>query len=289
MKVRVHATIANFGPGFDVFGVGIGEPYDELSFRESDEWSIRVEGFPVPADETNVAVVAARALARLVGEDVPLELKLRKGIRPGSGLGSSGASSLAGALAMARVLGVEDEGLILRAAMEGERAASGSAHPDNVVPAYYGDFTIISTPLHVDRIPVDFRVAVVLPEVEVPTREARRALPGKVPIGDAVSNVALAASLVKALIEGDMERAGMFLDDRIALPYRLKLMPWYGTVRRAAMEAGAWGFSVSGSGPAVFALGEDVVQIGKAIVEAFEGLGISAKAYVARAGVGVVP
>jgi homoserine kinase len=290
MRVRVHATIANFGPGFDVFGVGIGEPYDELTFRESDEWSVEVRGFPVPADETNVAVVSAKALADLLGEEVALRMELKKGIRPKSGLGSSGASSLAGALAMARVLGVEDEGLILRAAMEGEKAASGSAHGDNVVPAYYGDFTVIesSEPLRVWRLPVDFEVVAVLPSVEIPTSEARRVLPPKIPRGDAVRNLALASSLVLALRENDLPAVGRLLDDRIALPYRKSLMPWYETVRKAALEAGAYGFSVSGSGPAVFALGEDVAQIGKAIAEAFSGIGIEADVYVTKAGRGAL-
>lgn len=290
MKVRVHATIANFGPGFDVFGVGIGEPYDELSFRESSEWEIRVKGHDVPADVRNTAVVAARALAEMVGENIALKMELKKGIRPRSGLGSSGASSLAGALAMARVLGVEDERLILRAAMEGERAASGSAHGDNVVPAYYGDFTIIESyePLRVQRIPVDFEVVAVLPAVEIPTSEARRVLPPKIPLKDAVRNIALASSLVLALKENDLKAVGRLLDDRIALPYRRRLMPWYDRARKAALEAGAYGFSVSGSGPAVFAVGGDVAQIGKAVAEAFEEFGIEVDVYVTKAGRGAV-
>lgn len=288
MRVRVHATIANFGPGFDVFGVGIGEPYDELRFRESDEWVIRVRGHKVPENPDNVVIVSAKALASMVGEDVALEMELAKGIRPKSGLGSSGASSLAGALAMAKVLGVEDERLVLRAAMEGERAASGSAHGDNVVPAYYGDFTIIESnePLRVWRIPVDFEVVAVLPAVEIPTNEARGVLPSKIPREDALRNIALAASLVLALKEDDLQAVGRLLDDRIALPYRKRLMPWYETVRRAALEAGAYGFSVSGSGPAVFAIGEDVAQIGKAVAEAFSGMGIDSDVYVTKAGRG---
>ena len=290
MRVRVHATIANFGPGFDVFGVGIGEPYDELSFRESDEWVIEVKGYEVPDDDSNVAVIAAKALASIVGEELALKMELRKGIRPKSGLGSSGASSLAGALAAAKVLDVENDSLILRAAMEGERAASGSAHGDNVVPAYYGDFTVIESyePLRIHRIPVDFDVVAVLPSVEIPTSEARRVLPQKIPREDAIKNVALAASLVIALGEGDLRAVGRLLDDRIALPYRKSLMPWYGRVRKAALDSGAYGFSVSGSGPAVFAIGEDVAQIGKAVKEAFGEMGIDAHVHITKAGRGAL-
>jgi len=288
LRVRVSATIANFGPGFDVFGVGIGEPYDELEFKESDEWAIEVEGFPVPADGRNVAVVSAKALASLVGEELHLRMRLRKGIRPRSGLGSSGASSLAGALAAAKVLGVEDEGLIIRAALEGERAASGSAHGDNVIPAYYGDFTIIESlvPLRVHRIPVDFPVVTVLPEVELPTRKAREVLPDSVPREDAVRNVALAGALVRALLTGDLETVGRLLDDRIAFPYRLGLMPWFEAVRQSALDAGAYGVFISGSGPAVFALGDNLEEIGRAIAEAFGEMGMKAEVYVTRAGRG---
>lgn len=288
MKVLVPATIANFGPGFDVFGVGIGEPYDELEVKESSEWEIEVKGFEVPADGSNVAIIAAKALAALTGEELHLKMKLRKGIRPKSGLGSSGASSLAGALAAAKVLGVEDDELIIKAALEGEKAASGSAHGDNVVPAYYGDFTIIESlkPFRVHRIPVDFPLVAVLPEVEVPTCEARKVLPEKIPRKDAVKNVALAGALVRALIANDLKTVGRLLDDRIAFPYRKRLMPWFEGVRKAALDAGAYGAFISGSGPAVFALGEDPGSIGKAIAEAFEDMGIGAEVYVTHAGRG---
>ncbi|ACS90172.1 homoserine kinase [Thermococcus sibiricus] len=290
MKVRVHATIANFGPGFDVFGVGVGKPYDELSFKESDEWMVRVKGYQVPENSNNIAIVSAKALAAMVGEETALEMKLTKGIRPKSGIGSSGASSLAGALAMAKVLGVEDDEMILRAAMEGERVASGSVHGDNVIPAYYGDFTIIESyePLKIWRIPVNFEVVVVLPAIEIPTSEARKILPSKIPRKDAIRNLALAASLILALKENDLQTVGRLLDDRIALPYRKQLMQWYETVREAALEAGAYGFSVSGSGPAVFAIGEDVAQIGKVIAETFSGMDIKADVYVTKVGRGAI-
>ncbi|NJE61747.1 homoserine kinase [Thermococcus sp. 21S7] len=290
MRLRVHATIANFGPGFDVFGVGIGEPYDELTFRESDEWEVRVKGFDVPSDGRNVALVSAKALASLLGEEVALRMELRKGIRPGGGLGSSGASSLAGALAVAKVLGVEDEDLILRAAMEGERYASGSAHGDNVVPAYYGDFTVIEStgPLRVWRIPVNFDIVVVLPLLEIPTREARAVLPERIPLGCAVRALSLASSLVLALKERDLPAVGRLLDDPIALPYRRKLMPWYDGVRKAALEAGAYGLSVSGSGPAVFALGDNPEEIGMAVAETLAEMGVDSEVYVTKAGIGAV-
>lgn len=287
MRVRVPASIANFGPGFDVFGVGIEKPYDKIKVREADEWRIKVSGFSVPEDETNVALISAKTLAGFVGEDIRLEIKLKKGIRPKSGLGSSGASSLAGALASALVLGIEKDEVIIKAALEGEKSASG-LHADNVVPSYYGDFTIIESihPLRVHRIPVDFQVAVVLPEVEVLTHEARSLIPNRIPTENAVRNVALASALVKALMEENLTDVGRLLQDTIAFPYRRTLLPWFDKVKKAALDAGAYGLFVSGSGPAVFALGEDLRGIGKSIVEAFLEMGIKAELYITTAGRG---
>ncbi|ASJ17087.1 homoserine kinase [Thermococcus chitonophagus] len=288
MKVYAPATIANFGPGFDVFGMAIEKPGDEVVVKECDNFRIEVIGHKVPADGSNVAVVAAKALFKLLGEEGGVYMKLKKGIRPKSGLGSSGASSLAGAVAAAKVLGVEDDELIIRAALEGERAASGSPHGDNVIPSYYGGFTIIESisPLRVHRIDVELKVAVVLPEVEVPTSEARKVLPEKVPLKDAVKNLAMASSLVLALREEDIETIGRLLDDRLALPYRKKLMPWFDKVREAALNAGAYGVTVSGSGPAMFAVGENLREVAKAMGEAFEEMGIRAEYWVTKTGRG---
>ncbi|AAL81178.1 homoserine kinase [Pyrococcus furiosus DSM 3638] len=288
MKVYAPATIANFGPGFDVFGLAIETPRDTVIAKESDDFRIEVEGYKVPENDENVALVAAKALFKLVGEEGGIYLKLKKGIRPKSGLGSSGASSIAGAVAAARILGVEDDEIIIRAALEGERKASGSPHGDNVVPSYYGNFTIVESlnPLRVHNIEVDFKVVVILPSVEVPTSEARKVLPKKVPLKDAVKNIALASSLVLALKEGNLEEVGRLLEDHLALPYRLSLVPWFPKVKEAAKEAGAYGVMISGSGPAVFALGENLKEIGKAMKEAFESFGIEAEYWVTKVGRG---
>ncbi|AFK22586.1 homoserine kinase [Pyrococcus sp. ST04] len=288
MKVYAPATIANFGPGFDVFGMAIERPGDEIIAKESDDFSIEVIGYSVPADDNNVALVAAKALFKLAGVEGGVRIKLKKGIRPRSGLGSSGASSLGGAVVAARILGIEDDALIIKAALEGEKKASGSPHGDNVIPSYYGGFTIIESldPLRVHGIDISIKVAMVLPEVEVPTSEARKVLPKKIPIRDAVRNIAMASSLVLALKEGDLETVGRLLDDHIALPYRKALMPWFERVREAALNAGAYGVTVSGSGPAMFAVGENPREIAKAMGEAFEELGIKSEYWVTKTGRG---
>jgi len=289
MKVSAPATIANFGPGFDVFGLCLDEPRDIIKIKESDEVRVEVEGFNVPEEpEKNVASISAIALLKMLETNMGFKIKVKKGIRPKSGLGSSGASSLGGALAMASLLGVEDKGLIIKAALEGEKAASGSAHGDNIVPSLFGGFTILKSlsPLEVFKLDANFKLVIVLPEVEVSTKKARAVLPRYVPLSNAVRNLALASALISALKEGDIEKVGKLLDDYLAIPYRKPLMPWFDNVRKAALENGAYGVSLSGSGPAMFALGEDLRNIGKAMVEAFENEEIKAEYFITKVGGG---
>ena len=289
MKVSAPATIANFGPGFDVFGLCLEKPRDFIRVRLSDEIEVKVKGYKVPEEpDKNVASVSALFLLREVGVESGFKMKIKKGIRPKSGLGSSGASALGGALAVARLLDIEDKEIILRAALEGERVASGSFHGDNVVPALFGGFVILKSlfPLEVFKIDAKLKLAVVLPEVEVSTKRAREVLPKYVPLSDAVRNLALASSLVLALENGDIEKVGKLLDDYLAIPYRKPIIPWFDRVRKAALESGAYGLSISGSGPAVFALGENLDEVGKAIVEAFEEEGINAEYFISKVGGG---
>ncbi len=140
--------------------------------------------------------------------------------------------------------------------------------------------------MRVHRIPVDFPLVVVLPQIEVPTREARRILREGSDGRRGKKCGTRRGALVKALTSGDVQTVGGLLEDRIALPYRLRLMPWFARVWKAALDAGAYGGAfVSGSGgPAIFALGEDLHAIGKAIAEAFLEIGVDAEVYITRAG-----
>lgn len=148
----------------DVFGVGIGEFYDEFKFVEFDEWEIEVEGYDVFIDGRNVVVVVVRVFVMFVGEEFYLWMKFRKEIRLRSGFGSLGVLFLVGVLVVVRVLGIEDDGLIIKVVFVGEEVVLGSVYGDNVVLVYYGDFMIIEffNFLRVYRILVDFLLVVVL-------------------------------------------------------------------------------------------------------------------------------
>lgn len=295
-KISSPATIANFGPGFDSFGLCLDSPRDTIAIRrlESDKRIVTVVGrhrLPT-APEKNTASYAAMQLAEMCGcGKVGFKMNIKKGMKPGSGIGSSAASSAGGALAMAALLGLRNKQMVLEAAAMGEELIAGSRHFDNVAAAIYGGFTIVSdvSTRTILRIrPPMFHVVVAIPDIAINTREARKILPRKVTMKDAVSNVGWASGMLHAMIKGDPKMIGKYLDDRLAVPYRKELIPGYEEVRRRAVEAGAYGVSIGGSGPAVFAIAQGKVdKIRKAMVTAFsEEAGLAAESFVTVPGTG---
>ncbi len=292
-KVRAPATLANFGPGFDVFGIALEEPYDIVEMEVTDGPSkVETAPFKVPAGlRKNVASFAALKLFEHYGiEDISFLMKITKGIRPASGMGSSGASSVGGALAAAALAGKQDDAAIVWAAAQGEGLSSGNAHADNVAPSYHGGFVAVLslTPYDVLRImPEDLRIVAVLPDIKVSTKEARKILPKKVPMRDAVANVANASCVIHSLMTGDYGRLRTALEDRLSIPYRKTLVTGYDEAHSAALDAGARAFSLGGSGPTVFAIVEDGAEgVSKAIRGAFEEKGIDSTAYITKVGKG---
>ena len=264
VHARAPATIANVGPGFDVFCLAVRGLSDEVAIRPAAADSLRVEGLDVdfiPADfSKNTAGIVIDALRDATGISQPLEVRVRKGIPAARGLGSSAASCAAAVLAFLKAFPTSKslgaEGLI-RAAVEGEAAVAGR-HYDNVTGALLGGFvTIASTePLIVAREPVSPRIAlaIAVPELVLRTSEMRRVLPDVVPLRDAVANVGRAATLAFALSRGDVTLAGRCLEDRFAEPARSPFLRGFPEARAAAIAAGGSGCAISGSGSTVFAL-----------------------------------
>ncbi len=264
VHARAPATIANVGPGFDVFCLAVRGLSDEVAIRPAAADSLRVEGLDVdfiPADfAKNTAGIVIDALRDATGISQPLEVRVRKGIPAARGLGSSAASCAAAVLAFLKAFPTSKslgaEGLI-RAAVEGEAAVAGR-HYDNVTGALLGGFvTIASTePLIVAREPVSPRIAlaIAVPELVLRTSEMRRVLPDVVPLRDAVANVGRAATLAFALSRGDVALAGRCLEDRFAEPARSPFLRGFPEARAAAIAAGGSGCAISGSGSTVFAL-----------------------------------
>jgi len=292
-RARAPATIANVGPGFDVFCLAVKGPADEVAIRPARSDSLRVSGVDaraLPSRFTeNTAGIVIDALRERTGIHTPVEVLVRKGIPAGRGLGSSAASCAAGALAFlrafprARRIPSLD---VLEAAVEGEAAVAGR-HYDNVAGALLGGFVSIAStdPLVLVREPVSARIhiALAIPGFVLRTEDMRKVLPKEVPLSDAVSNVGRAATLALALARGDAELAGRCLEDRFATPYRAPFLKGFGEVRSAAMISGATGVSISGSGSTVFALARtrgDATRVARAMRGAFAEAGVAARSLV---------
>jgi homoserine kinase len=301
VSVFAPATIANVGPGFDCFGISLGEPGDIVRARVVAEpgvkiTAIRGDGGALPYEaERNTAGQAALAILAGEGEWAArhgLELEIEKGLPAGSGLGSSAASAVCGAVAAMLAVGhatgsVYNRDRVLFAAVDGEAVASGAWHADNVAPALFGGFTIVQSldPLNVVRLEplLPCRVAVVTPDFVVETKRAREALPKSVSMRDAVANCANAASLVAALLTANGPLLRAALADRLAEPHRAKLIPGFAEAKRAAIAAGAYGCSIGGSGPTLFALApdeDDAERAGEAIVATFARHGLTSRLLV---------
>jgi homoserine kinase len=284
LRVFAPATVANIGPGFDVLGLALSSPGDLLDAELSDTPGVEIveitgDGGRLSRDaKKNVASLAAGDVLRRAGSAQGLRLWLHKQMPLASGLGSSGASSAAGAVAANEILGrplsVRD---VVLSAMEGECAASGTPHADNVAPSVMGGFVLVRSyaPFEIVQLPVPdgLRIAVVHPHCQVSTAKARRLVNERTYGLDViVPNTGSVAALVAALYRGDLQLLGRSIDDRIIEPLRATLIPGFAAVKGAALAAGALGCSIAGSGPSVFAFadGDAVAQrIGAAMQAAF--------------------
>lgn len=295
-RLEVPYSIGNVGPGFDRFGLALARPVECVDLRTSEAASFAVVGDPgVPRRwEENAFGVAFDALLRRLGQRAPrVRVRLHKGYRGGSGLGSSGASSAAGALAAALLLGASSEDpevatAIIEAAGEGEAAAVGTGHLDNVLASLYGGFVHLERrrPLEVRglRPHLEGTVVVAVPSAPLATRTARAALPAWVSREDAVGNLSHAAALLHAFQRGDARSAAAHLEDRLAEPYRAPLVPGFEEARRAGLRAGAWGVALAGSGPALFALAPSHLarRVAFGLVEGLHRAGAGGEAFLTR-------
>ena len=297
VKAFAPATVANVASGFDVLGFAVSHPGDTVDARRIAAGGVTLrevtgDGGRLPRDGSNTAVIAVRALLERLGEPFGVELALHKGMPMASGLGGSAASAAAALVAVNRLAGdaaAPEE--LLPCALAAERAAAGAGHADNAAPALMGGVVLIrsSDPPDLVRLPVPAGLAVALlsPDVEIRTEAARRMLPTEIPLTHAVSQWGNLAALVASLHSGDLALMGRSLHDVVAEPVRAGLIPGFDRVKEAALAAGAIGCSISGSGPAVFALAATAAraaEIGESMKEAFATAGLRSVCYVSEIG-----
>jgi homoserine kinase len=244
--VRVPATSANLGPGYDVLAAALSM-HLELEVSEEGEFGVDAGGAGVPEDRSNLCV---RAFERLHPAD-DLRFEIRSEIPVASGLGSSAAAIVAGLMAAEHLyeLALDHEALLAHAAeLEG--------HPDNVAAALHGGFVICSRNGDVPRAtrfdpPEGVEAVIVVPDDQVPTEEARRAIPEEIPLADAVANVAAASLLVLGVQLSDLTLIERGLTDRVHQPRRAHLYPRSIELVEQARAIGAIGATISGAGPSV--------------------------------------
>ncbi|MFV1980199.1 MAG: homoserine kinase [Rhodothermia bacterium] len=291
------ASISNLGPGFDSLGLCIDTHHDVVAVSHTGEEGVQIDEIvgldaiiPFEAGR-NTASIAASAVLRASGKGGGLRLRIQKGIPLGSGIGGSAASAVAGAMAAAAALGLSPDGPeIIEAALAGEAAASGARHGDNVLPAFLGGFvaTTPADPMHYQRIRVDARLslALVLPSTTILTKSARSILPPDVPFESAVRNAAAAARIVASVVNEDWKALGEnIMMDEIVEPMRARLVPGFGEARKAALEAGAYGAALSGSGPAIFAVcanDDHARRVAGAMADALARVGVDSAIFVAH-------
>ena len=284
VRVRVPASTANLGCGYDTFGMALGY-YNIVAVEPAAGFSCTVRGEGegrLPLNERNLTVRAAAAAYEAAGEAMPpLALCCENHIPLSRGMGSSSAAIVGGIYAANVLMGEPlsaDELLALATRLEG--------HPDNVAPALRGGFTVVAQEtgqLFCRRLPVPdgLRGVLAVPGFPVSTKKARAILPRQVELADAVFNLSHAAALALALAQGDLAGFGAMLNDRLHQPYRFQLIPGAADVVEAAIAAGALGCTLSGSGSTMISFSEDDDMlrdnIAAAMREAFQEHGVECR------------
>jgi len=284
-------SVGNVATGFDILGHTIEGPRDRISVRRTEETKVRlrsVTGVVVDLPSDPVRNTALRALEALRVErrlSFGFEVEMVKGIPLGSGMGGSAASAVAALVAANSLLDAPLSTLELyEFALEGEAAASGGRHGDNVGPMLLGGLTLATRDCLI-RLPVPEGLTCVLvhPHFVLETRRAREALAMPYSISDFVPQSAGLARLLVGLFTRDLDSIRVGLQDVLIEPRRAHLVPGFAQVKRAALDAGALGASISGGGPSVFAWFHDrrTAEASTAPMQAaFSGAGCESDVFV---------
>ncbi len=296
IKVFAPASVGNVACGFDVFGFAIDKPGDEVIAKLIDKPSVTISKISgdqgkLPLDpDKNTASVAITQFLKQCNSHQGIDIELHKKMPLGSGLGSSAASAVAGVVAANELLGNPlSTKELLPFAIAGERVASGSVHADNVAPSLLGGFILIRSYDPLDIIPIstppDLVCTVVHPQIEIRTEEARKILPHQIPLKSAIQQWGNTAGLIAGMLNSDYDLIGRSLQDVVVEPVRASLIPGFYKVKKAALEAGALGCSISGSGPSLFALSSDFAvaeKIGSAMQNVFTKENIESDVYISK-------
>lgn len=298
VKVYAPASVANVACGFDVLGFALDYPGDTVIARKNNSGKLSISKIHngenlslIPTE--NVVTVAVQALLDHLGSDQGMDFELTKGVKPGSGIGSSAASSSAAVVAANFLLGEPfKKSELVQFAMMGEKLASGTAHADNVAPSVCGGFTLVRSydPLDIIKIdaPDELWCTVIHPQLEVKTKDARRVLKGGIDLKKAITQWGNVGGLIAGLYTKDYDLIGRSLEDVVIEPIRSILIPGYSEVKKASLQAGALGCSISGSGPSIFTLSrgkETADEVKTVMAEVYEQYGVDYDIHISQVNV----
>ena len=291
------ASIGNVGVGFDMLGLALEGVGDTVSIRRRSEEGVAVvaaldpEGRPHPElsidAKMNTASIAAAALWRAAAAPGGLELVVRKGIPLQSGMGSSAASAVAAVVAANALLDSPFQTLeLLPHALEGEKFASGGLHADNVAPSLLGGLVFCPPALLPDAVPLKapsgLSSVLLHPDLKTDTAMARRSLSNTCTMEQWLTQQGYLAMFILACERGDHRMVAQSLRDVIIEPQRAASLPPFYYVKDAALDAGALGCSLSGSGPSIFALCENhhAAAVAEAMTNACSGTGVGCRSWI---------
>ncbi|KML65186.1 homoserine kinase [Pectobacterium peruviense] len=274
VKIYAPASIGNVSVGFDVLGAAVS-PVDGsllgdcVSVEAADLFSLRNEGRFVSKlpdnPKENIVYQCWELFCQEIGKTVPVAMTLEKNMPIGSGLGSSACSVVAGLMAMNEFCGKPlDDTRLLTLMGELEGRISGSVHYDNVAPCFLGGVQLMLEENGIISQPVpsfdDWLWVMAYPGIKVSTAEARAILPAQYRRQDCISHGRYLAGFIHASHTGQAELAAKLMKDVIAEPYRTKLLPGFAAARQAAEDIGALACGISGSGPTLFSVCNDMAS-----------------------------
>ncbi|MES1259439.1 MAG: homoserine kinase [Gemmatimonadota bacterium] len=286
-------SVGNVGPGLDILGLAVAGCGDAATLVRSGNPGIVIaeSGHPELTSDPlrHATAIAIKEVFTLAGYRGGAIVHVTKGLPLSGGQGGSAASAIAGAVAANHLLDAGlDTNALLRCALTAESTVAGR-HADNLAPSLLGGLVLVRSldPIDVIRLPVpaSLRVVLVHPEQQLRTRDARAVLPETIGRQLALAQAANIAAMVAAACLDDVALFGRALDDRIAEPARATLLPGFLAAKRAALDAGALGCSISGAGPTAFAITGDEpagARVATAMVAAYEAAGMAATARVAE-------
>lgn len=295
VKVFAPASVANLACGYDILGLAIEGPGDEVIAKIVDKPGLRItkivgakSKLPYEVNKNTAGVAALKLLEHLGESKLGVELEIIKKMPFGSGLGSSAASAAASVMAINEVLKRPlTRRELLPFAVLGEQVADGAYHADNVAPSLMGGIIFIRSnkELDVHRVPVPkgLYVSVIYPHIKVLTKDSRGILGDMIRLDEHIEQNGNLGGLLLGLFHSNFDLIGRSLKDVIIEPQRAQLIPGFFEVQEAALKEGALGCSISGAGPSIFALSSSKLiaeNIGSAMQKVFNDLKIESNLFV---------